>query len=63
MKKLLFLVLIIVSACTTSRHTTTGNTIASRMSTRLTKTDRQWNTHLGKINFIDEAPSTLGSNI
>ena len=63
MKKHLFLVLIIVSACTTSRHTTTGNTIASRMSTRLTKTDRQWNTHLGKINFIDEAPSTLGSNI
>ena len=62
-KKLLFLLLIVVWACGAPREATRGGTIASRMNTRLTKTDRQWNAHLGQINFVDEAPSTLGSSI
>lgn len=38
-------------------------TIASRMSTVLTKRDRQWNAHLGDIRFVDRNPESKGSQI
>jgi hypothetical protein len=39
------------------------STIASRQSTKLSKTDKKWNAHLQKINFVDEAPQSSGSKI
>lgn len=61
-----------LSACHTSQKATAPsnngkgavpNSIASRMSTKLTKDDKRWNTHLQTINFVDESPSSKGSAI
>ena len=38
-------------------------TIAGRMSINLSEEDRQWNTHLQQIRFIDRDPDTYGSQI
>jgi len=38
-------------------------TIAQRMSAKLTKRDKQWNTHLRTIHFVDRSPDSEGSRI
>lgn len=45
------------------RDTRPTGTIASRMSTKPTKRDRQWDAHLKTINFIDMNPESKGSKI
>jgi hypothetical protein len=54
-------------SCASQKQMVTGSasqsTIASRQSTKLSKTDKKWNAHLQKINFVDEAPQSSGSKI
>ena len=55
---------IVFASCGTSKTAQDANaTIASRMSTKLTKADKKWNTHLDVINFVDRNPETEGSKI
>lgn len=57
---LLFMVMI-PSGTTFAQNAST--TIASRMSTKLTKKDKKWNAHLQDIRFIDKNPESKGSQI
>ncbi|MBQ8047675.1 MAG: GH92 family glycosyl hydrolase [Prevotella sp.] len=40
-----------------------GSSIARRMKADLSEEDLRWNSHLGRINFVDRSPETRGSGI